>query len=518
MSDTQNPIGKLANPGLSDTARGLILAARDSMPVASHEAVDRALERLDDRLRIAIAGRLKAGKSTLLNAILGEDVAPTGTAEVTSIVTWYRAGATPRVRVVKRDGQVSGVPIARVDASLAGNNARLDPKDVQRIDVEWPAPALEKLTLVDTPGLASLSAGVSATSEAVLLPEDGPPDVDAVIYLLSHVHATDADALAAFRSRGGAGIGPLTTLGVLSRADEVGGGRMDALIAAERIAERQRQDPAVRALCLDVVPVAGLLAETARTLRQVEFDALVEFAALDRSVREDLLLSAHRFASGRSPGRLLSDPAVKSGLLSRFGLFGLRLGVVLIRDGYDTASSLSDELVRRSGLEQMLTSLEHNFAARADALKARHALSSVARLLALDESPLARSHEEAIRRELQQSHQFRETVLLSELRACDRPELTPSELAQAERILGGHGATTEQRLAVTTDGSDHLSDERAGAVASELIATWRAIENDPARDQRVNLVARAVVRSLEEILSHLPAPLSAAPEGSPSPN
>ena len=83
MSDTQNPIGKLANPGLSDTARGLILAARDSMPVASHEAVDRALERLDDRLRIAIAGRLKAGKSTLLNAILGEDVAPTGTAEVT---------------------------------------------------------------------------------------------------------------------------------------------------------------------------------------------------------------------------------------------------------------------------------------------------------------------------------------------------------------------------------------------------------------------------------------------------
>ena len=97
--------------------------------------------------------------------------------------------------------------------------------------------------------------------------------------------------------------------------------------------------------------------------------------------------------------------------------------VVLIRDGYDTASSLSDELVRRSGLEQMLTSLEHNFAARADALKARHALSSVARLLALDESPSARSHEEAIRRELQQSHQFRETVLLSELRAFDRPEL-----------------------------------------------------------------------------------------------
>ncbi len=162
----------------SARARDLIVAARAALGEGAQSSVDTALDRLTDPLRIAIAGRVKAGKSTLLNAILGEDVAPTGTAEVTSIVTWYRAGPTPRIRVVRRDGRMSSAPIARVDASLAGSNAQLDPRDVQRIDVEWPAPALENMTLVDTPGLASLSVDVSASSEAVLLPDNGIPDVD----------------------------------------------------------------------------------------------------------------------------------------------------------------------------------------------------------------------------------------------------------------------------------------------------------------------------------------------------
>ena len=47
-------------------------------------------QRLDEPLRVAIAGRVKAGKSTLLNALVGERLAATDAGECTRIVTWYR--------------------------------------------------------------------------------------------------------------------------------------------------------------------------------------------------------------------------------------------------------------------------------------------------------------------------------------------------------------------------------------------------------------------------------------------
>ena len=47
---------------------------------------------------------VKAGKSTLLNAIIGEEVAPTDAGECTKVIIWYRHGATPRLTMQLRDG------------------------------------------------------------------------------------------------------------------------------------------------------------------------------------------------------------------------------------------------------------------------------------------------------------------------------------------------------------------------------------------------------------------------------
>src|ERR1044071_1071163 len=60
--------------------------------------------RLDEPLRVAVAGRLKAGKSTLVNALIGRRVAPTGAGECTRVVTQFRYGTADRVDVVRRDG------------------------------------------------------------------------------------------------------------------------------------------------------------------------------------------------------------------------------------------------------------------------------------------------------------------------------------------------------------------------------------------------------------------------------
>ena len=57
---------------------------------AAVRVIDDLDRRLKEPLRLALAGMVKAGKSTLLNAMLGEQIAPTDAGECTRVVTWYR--------------------------------------------------------------------------------------------------------------------------------------------------------------------------------------------------------------------------------------------------------------------------------------------------------------------------------------------------------------------------------------------------------------------------------------------
>ena len=125
--------------------------------------------------------------------------------------------------------------------------------------MQWPSQSLRTQTLIDTPGIASLSSDTSARAGAFLAPDDAPSQADAVVYLMRHLHATDVRFLESFYDQGVARATPINTIAVLSRADEIGVGRLDALNSARRIARRYRADDKIRGLCQTVVAVAGLL-------------------------------------------------------------------------------------------------------------------------------------------------------------------------------------------------------------------------------------------------------------------
>src|SRR5437870_11913874 len=62
-------------------------------------------------LDVAVLGQFKSGKSSLLNAVLGEAVFPVGVVPVTAVVTRAEAGPERSVRVTYQDGVVEEVTL-----------------------------------------------------------------------------------------------------------------------------------------------------------------------------------------------------------------------------------------------------------------------------------------------------------------------------------------------------------------------------------------------------------------------
>lgn len=77
------------------------------------------------------------------------------------------------------------------DGGLGFDLSRLNPNDVVDLDVQWPADELIATTIIDTPGTSSLARDVSARTHRLLVPEDGMPRVDAVVFLLRTLNAAD---------------------------------------------------------------------------------------------------------------------------------------------------------------------------------------------------------------------------------------------------------------------------------------------------------------------------------------
>lgn len=457
------------------------------------------LDRFDEPLRVAIAGKVKSGKSTLLNALVGEEIAPTDAGECTRVVTWYTDAQVPRVTMYPRAAPARQLTISRNAGALAFDLQGVPVEEVDRLEVQWPSQSLRTQTLIDTPGIASLSKDTSARAGAFLAPEDSPSQADAVVYLMRHLHATDVRFLESFYDQGVARATPINTIAVLSRADEIGVGRLDALSSARRIARRYRADEKIRGLCQTVVAVAGLLAQTGRTMRQNEFTALTALAGMPRADLDAMLLSVDRF-SRTDLGSATDVPGsdTRARLMERFGLFGVRLSTTLIRQGMTDPGTIATELVKRSGLDELRAVLATQFSERRDLLKARSALLAVDLVLSREPRPSAAPLVAEVERILAGAHEFAELRLLSTLRS-GAVKLPTDAVAEAERLLGGEGGSAAARLGLEPD-ADH---GQLRAAALDAVARWQRRAESPMSGRTVSDVARLVVRSCEGVLAAL---------------
>jgi hypothetical protein len=347
-------------------------------------------DRLAEPLRVAIAGRLKAGKSTLVNALIGRRVAPTAVGECTRVVTRFRYGPADRVDVVCRDGARHSLPLD--DEGMIPQRLGVPAARVAYVDVTLTSAKLADLTVVDTPGLASADTRISARAEEAVGVSTAPFDADidedsasevaaaeAVVYVFTQaVRADDVRALEAFRdSSARLASSPINALGVFGKVDTMVGGAGDPWPVAGPLAEQQAA--LLARTVSDVVPVVGLLAETGEAGRLTGADraALQRLAGLDAGELRVLLASVDLFRSRPAP----VDAGQRERLLRLLDLYGIGFALAqLAAEPRLSTGDLVRRLVAASGFPRLVDTLEQTFRWRSDAIKAGWALARIERL------------------------------------------------------------------------------------------------------------------------------------------
>lgn len=123
-------------------------------------AVDGANEILsrveNDAFRIMVLGNFKRGKSTLVNALLGDELLPSFARPCTAVPTELSYGETPSVVLHDLDsGDVREVPIEELENRISIAAEDPDALNPYRLaEVRYPLPLLANgVTLIDSPGL-----------------------------------------------------------------------------------------------------------------------------------------------------------------------------------------------------------------------------------------------------------------------------------------------------------------------------------------------------------------------------
>jgi GTP-binding protein EngB required for normal cell division len=135
----------------------------------------------EDRFTLAVLGQFNRGKSSLMNAIMGRQILPTGVLPLTSAITVLKFGSREQL-VVERKGW--SLPQTAPFSALAGFVTQQgnpgNEKRVERVCVELPLPFLRRgLEFVDTPGVGSAVDANTATTMAFL------PRCDAALFVTS---------------------------------------------------------------------------------------------------------------------------------------------------------------------------------------------------------------------------------------------------------------------------------------------------------------------------------------------
>ena len=209
---------------------------------------------------VAVFGRMKTGKSSLINAMIGHSLAITGVEEATATINRLSYADGEQLNSFKvhwKDAQPESFPLEQLQREWNGKN----PDVLERIrrtsflELFSNVPRLKDIHIIDTPGTGSTAAEHEMVAQQFISGQE----TDALVYVFSPVgRETDEDALSEFRKTCLPRSDPYNSVAVLHKWDHIywdNGGDMDDIGAkAARLRERMKDKVA------DVLPVSAPLA------------------------------------------------------------------------------------------------------------------------------------------------------------------------------------------------------------------------------------------------------------------
>lgn len=178
MQDEHDALEVADGAGSDSDLDRLLASAAELAAIAQDRPEAGRAAALAERIRtgrfvIAVVGEFKRGKSTLVNALLGEDVVPTGVLPLTAVSIEISHG-DPSTVVEFLDGSRQLIDRSALAGYVSEELNPSNTKGVARVLVRGPWPLLRGgVTLVDTPGIGSIHQHNTAAAGQALIEADG---------------------------------------------------------------------------------------------------------------------------------------------------------------------------------------------------------------------------------------------------------------------------------------------------------------------------------------------------------
>ena len=178
--------------------------------------LDKVIEHISAPLMIMVMGEFSTGKSTFINAWVGDEIAAVNATPTTAVITKLCYGEQDKILVHFTDGaekEVKKASFKQLTAKNEKEDGEITHDNIEYVERQLPLDMLQYVTIIDSPGLNDINEKHSDTTKKFV------NNADTVFWLFNALHAcskTEVDALEALTPR----LKPIAIINLMDEIDE----------------------------------------------------------------------------------------------------------------------------------------------------------------------------------------------------------------------------------------------------------------------------------------------------------